>query len=222
MWVQVRFLDSADTLIEEVGGYDYDTATLDHNGTTVFEMLLGMDEAVAAVANLPAGESFHLVLNNVIEKDNRIPPVGFTNAEFEAIKAAPVGEMYADGQHWLDTLLQIPSGATQAVVTLWFQSSSREYMEFLRDTNVTDGRGQVAYDAWVARGKSAPAAMDSVMIDLDDTTAEGDVNGDGVVDVIDLLLVLADYGPCAGCDSDINGDGVVDVTEVLIILAGWS
>jgi len=222
MWVNVRFKDSADILIEEVGGYDYDTATLDHDGTTVFEMLLGMDEAVAAVANLSAGESFHLVLNNVIEKDNRIPPMGFTNAEFEAIKAAPVGEVYADGQYWHDTLLQIPSGATKAVVTLWFQSSSREYMEFLRDTNVTDGRGQVAYDAWVARGKSAPVAMDSVMIVLDETTAEGDVNGDGIVDIMDLLLVLADYGPCAGCDTDINGDGVVDVTEVLIILAGWS
>ena len=59
---------------------------------------------------------FHLVLNNVIMKDNRIPPAGFTNAEFEAIKAAPVGETFQDGQHWHDTLYHIPVGASEAVV----------------------------------------------------------------------------------------------------------
>ena len=222
MWVQVRFLDDGGSLIEEVGGYNYDTATLDTAGTAVFEMRLGMDEAIAAEANLDAGHSFHLVLNNVILKDNRIPPKGFTNAEFEAIKAAPVGETYADGQHWHDSLYGIPGAASQAVVTLFFQSSSREYMEFLRDTNVTDGRGQTAYDAWVARGRSAPVAMDSMVIELDETTLQGDINGDGVVDVVDLLALLADFGSCPGCPADLNGDGVVDVVDLLMVLANWS
>jgi len=222
MWVQVKFLDGDGSLIEEVGGYDYDSATLDTTGTAVFEMALGMDEAVAAAANLDAGHSFHLVLNNVILKDNRIPPKGFTNAEFEAIRAAPVGETYADGQHWHDSLYAIPADATQAVVSLFFQSSSREYMEFLLDTNVTDGRGLTAYNAWVARGRSAPVAMDSLVITLDDSTLQGDVNGDGVVDVIDLLALLADFGPCPGCPADFNDDGAVDVVDLLMLLGNWS
>ncbi|MCH2135271.1 MAG: dockerin type I repeat-containing protein [Phycisphaerales bacterium] len=222
MWVQVKFLDAKGALLEEVGGYDYDTATLDSAGTTVFEMKLGMDEAVAAAANLEPGESFHLVLNNVIVKDNRIPPVGFTNAQFEAIMASPVAETYVDGQHWHDSLYQVPTGADQAVVTLLFQSSSREYMEFLRDANVTDNRGQIAYDAWVARGKSAPVAMDSIIIDLDPFELNGDINGDGVVDVIDLLALLAAFGPCEGCPADLDGDGQADVNDLLIILANWS
>ena len=222
MWVQVRYLDGDGNVMQEIGGYDYDEATLDTNGTTIFEMQLGMDEAVAAAANLEPGKSFHLVLNNVLLKDNRIPPKGFTNAEFEAIHAAPVGEHYVDGQHWHDSLYGIPSGAAQAVVSLFFQSSSREYMEFLRDANVTDGRGKLVYDAWVARGRSAPVAMDSVAIDLDETALQGDVNGDGVVDVIDILELLAGFGPCSGCDADINDDGVVDVVDLLIVLANWS
>ena len=222
MWVQVRYLDGDGTVMQEIGGYDYDEATLDTAGTTIFQMELGMDEAVAAAANLEPGKSFHLVLNNVVLKDNRIPPKGFTNAEFEAIHAAPVGESYADGQHWHDSLYGIPAGAQQAVVSLFFQSSSREYMEFLRDANVTDGRGLLVYDAWVARGRSAPVAMDSVVIGLDAVELDGDINGDGVVDVIDILELLASFGPCSGCTADINDDGVVDVVDLLIVLANWS
>jgi hypothetical protein len=50
----------------------------------------------------------------------------------------------------------------------------------------------------------------------------GDVNGDGVVDVLDLLEVLAAWGPCPGCPADINGDGVVNVLDLLEVLANWT
>ena len=45
------------------------------------------------------------MLNNVVVKDNRIPPRGFTNAAFEAFDGAPVGATYADGQYWDDVTL---------------------------------------------------------------------------------------------------------------------
>ncbi len=48
-----------------------------------------------------------------------------------------------------------------------------------------------------------------------------DVNGDGIVDVLDLLDVLTDWGPCPGCDTDVNGDDVVDVLDLLEILTDW-
>lgn len=48
-----------------------------------------------------------------------------------------------------------------------------------------------------------------------------DCNGDGVVDVIDLLDVLGSWGPCPGCAADINGDDVVDVSDALAVLAEW-
>ena len=44
-------------------------------------------------------------------------------------------------------------------VTLYFQTASKEYVEFLRDTNYTNDAGQVMYDLWAANGKSAPVAM---------------------------------------------------------------
>lgn len=49
----------------------------------------------------------------------------------------------------------------------------------------------------------------------------GDINFDGIVGVTDLLILLADWGVCGGCDSDLNEDGFVNVTDLLLLLANW-
>lgn len=46
---------------------------------------------------------------------------------------------------------------------------------------------------------------------------EGDVNGDGCVDDIDLLAVLFAFGNSGG-DEDLNGDGMVDDADLLMVL----
>ena len=176
-----------------------DTAELTTGDTKVYEAVHTISDDIAEATNLPYNAHFHLALNNVIEFDNRIPPVGFENDAFEAIQAAPVGYTYEDGQHWDDTFYAIPKGATKAVVTLYYQTTSKEYIEFLRDANVTDTNGQEAYDLWVSNGKSAPVDMDVKVINLS-MPLVGDVNGDGSVNVDDLLLLLAAWGPClVGC-----------------------
>jgi len=48
-----------------------------------------------------------------------------------------------------------------------------------------------------------------------------DGNPDGVVNVVDLLALLASWGLCEDCPVDINGDGVVNVTDLLELLAAW-
>ncbi len=55
--------------------------------------------------------------------------------------------------------------------------------------------------------------------------ATGDLNGDGVVDISDLLILLSAWGQCPNdepCYSDLNGDGVVDTADLMILLANWS
>ena len=47
-----------------------------------------------------------------------------------------------------------------------------------------------------------------------------DLNGDWVVDVLDLLAVLAAWGNPGGPE-DLNGDGMVDVLDLLAVLAKW-
>jgi hypothetical protein len=49
-----------------------------------------------------------------------------------------------------------------------------------------------------------------------------DINGDGVVNVSDLLILLGSWGDCSGvCPSDLNCDGVVNVSDLLILLGAW-
>ncbi len=54
----------------------------------------------------------------------------------------------------------------------------------------------------------------------------GDLNGDCIVGVPDLLALLAAWGPCADpcppfCTGDLNGDCVVGVPDLLLLLANW-
>jgi len=48
-----------------------------------------------------------------------------------------------------------------------------------------------------------------------------DVNGDGVVDVLDLLAVLGAWGETGELPEDVTGDGVVDVLDLLEVLGAW-
>jgi hypothetical protein len=47
-----------------------------------------------------------------------------------------------------------------------------------------------------------------------------DLNGDGVVNVIDLLALLGAWGQ-AGVPEDLDGSGTVDVGDLLMLLAAW-
>lgn len=48
-----------------------------------------------------------------------------------------------------------------------------------------------------------------------------DINGDGIVNTEDLLLLLAAWGPCPECPEDINDDGIVNTEDLLLLLAAW-
>ena len=49
----------------------------------------------------------------------------------------------------------------------------------------------------------------------------GDLDGDGTVGIIDLLLLLAGWGSCAGCSADLDADGAVGILDLLTLLANW-
>jgi len=163
MWLNVRFFQG-ETLLAERGHYDHAGAELTTADTKVYELVHGLDALMAARTGLPLGPSFHVALVNTTLQDNRIPPRGFDNAAFAAGQAEPVGASYADGEFWDDTTFAIPAGATHAVVRVFHQTTSREYIEFLRDANTTDGKGDIAYDEWVAAGMSKPVLMDKATI----------------------------------------------------------
>lgn len=87
-------------------------------------------------------ETFHFALATDRYKDNRIPPKGFRISEAEARLSVPVwhGEpapaLYSTDENtggYDDASLTIPAGADYVEVILYYQGTSREYIEFLRD-----------------------------------------------------------------------------------------
>jgi len=206
MWVNVKFLNAANQVIAERGHYDNSTADLNEADTKVYQRLHGIDQTISALTGVPAGQSFHLVLNNTVLFDNRIPPMGYTNAAANAVQSGPVGYTYADGQYWDDTTYTIPAGARKASVTLYYQTSSKHYMEFLRDNanSGMDNPGQTAYDAWEMFGKSAPVAMDQETINL---LCACDWNSSGTLNSQDFFDFIAAF---FSGNADYNNSGATD------------
>ena len=216
VWLNVVFRDNGDNIIHEHGHYDPITADLDTASTKVYETVLGMDPTVAAASGLSPGKSFHFVLNNVILKDNRIPPRGFTNANFATIQASPVDYTYADGDYWDDTFFTVPPNAAKAEATLYYQTSSKEYIEFLRDANVTDNRGDVLYQQWELTGKSAPVEMVDGLLDVlplqyGDFDADGDVDMDDF-DAFQACISGAELEATREC-TPMDADGDTDIDQ---------
>jgi hypothetical protein len=167
IWLNVRVYDATAALIYESGAYDLSSGTLSHDASVkVYHIEPGLSADLAPALGYTPGPSFHFVLNNQIYSDNRIPPRGFTNAAFAEIQSPPVNYSYADGQYWDDTYYTIPASAARVDVTLYYQTTSKEYVEFLRDENRTNDWGQRLHDLWNTNGKSAPVAMSTKSVQL--------------------------------------------------------
>jgi hypothetical protein len=68
----------------------------------------------------------------------------------------------------------------------------------------------------------ASAARLEMTVHIDDRGgSEGDINGDGNVNVDDLLSVINAWGPCSCCAADVNNSGGVDVDDLLIVINTW-
>ncbi len=229
MWLTVEFFDCEEPNVPfaVAGAYDPQTGVLDDATTKVYRAKAGPDETLAATVELPPAPSMHSVLGNKMYFDNRIPPRGFTNASFAAIQAQPVGYTYADGQYWDDTWYDIPVGAAGARITLYYQQTTREYIEFLRENspNADDpsNRGELAYALWSAFGGALPVTMavigDEALFPLGED-CNPLLGPGGIATFIDVLLGR-EADPDLIRHADVNGrDGVngEDIQEFVDLL----
>jgi hypothetical protein len=229
MWINVRFLDANQELLLESGAYDPQTGDLTHDDALkIYETKPGLDTDTAELLRVEPGPSFHFVLNNKIYMDNRIPPRGFVNADYAIFGGAPVEYSYPDGQYWDDTYYDLPAGARTARVTLYYQSTSRAFVEFLRDENHTNDLGQQMYDLWNENAKAPPEAMGEVVVALEpggcirdpQWVCDGDVDGNGAVNPVDVGLIQAAFGstdPQDLCNYDVDCNGAINPVDVGIV-----
>ena len=157
--------------VYESGAYDAATGVLTHDADVkIYEIEPGLSPALAAALGLPAGPSFHFVLNDTVYFDNRIPPRGFTNAAFEADPVAAgrlrLRRRAVLGRHRVLPARRRPSRCT---VTLYYQTTTKEYVEFLRDENDTNTPGRISTTPGWRRAEAAPVVMAQASATVDVT-----------------------------------------------------
>ena len=71
-------------------------------------------------------------------------------------------------------------------------------------------------------GDSVPAGPHEIQIIVEERLTTGDVNRDGVVSILDLILVAQQLGKrvSAGSAVDVNGDGVVSILDLILVSQG--
>jgi len=156
MFVNIRAY-AGGNLIYEVNPYDVPGGTL--RGLTYNYLGQGLPDPLPLGANEAyvdelvyemkptstlTGEdkSFHFALATGRYKDNRIPPRGFRITDAASRISVPVWHGVEDPNYFTgaeytggydDVSLTIASGADFVEVNLYYQTTSREYIEFLRD-----------------------------------------------------------------------------------------
>ena len=84
----------------------------------------------------------------------------------------------------------------------------------LTDTVVCGNTPDQIYGGWTDNGGNTVA--DECPLDCPD------INGDGYVNVTDLLAVIDAWGiDCDGCSEDVNNDANLDVSDLLMVIGNW-
>ena len=174
-------LDAANTKIYEAHyaiTRDWAQTLMAVSATTYGPIVLNYDRitgaagpTIADLANGLAGDhqdTFHFALNNLVSKDNRIPPYGMSYDIAQKRNALPTPvNQYGAGtpgstyNYWDDVTLNPPAGADHAHIELLYQGTSWEYIQFLDKANNKQNaflgqEGVNMLDAWL----NAPTAMD--------------------------------------------------------------
>lgn len=206
MWLNVRFYNATDTLIGEVNPYTPLVVTTNAGNVayvTGGDLSKTRDDLVyeTSMSSSLTGEdhTFHFVLATSRYKDNRIPPKGFDAANAAGRNVQPrwdsadatsyfTAAEYAGGYD--EVTFTKPAGTARWVAGLYYQTTSKDYVEFLRNeilaTNTTtlssptpSGEpqayivqtdaffttlkdwGKAIYDLWLANDGAAPVLMTS-------------------------------------------------------------
>lgn len=246
-------------ILEEINPYDYEVGTLrglEHltlpDNPPLLEGQRYLDELIyeAHPTSSITGEdqTFHFALATGLYKDNRIPPVGYDVTEAAKRQALPSVEGAFDADYFSaaeyengydEVTINVAPGADSVTLRLYYQTTSREYVGFLRDEingqqnktlpdeayivqtdpffNQLKAWGDTIWELWENNKYVQGAAP--VLMTLTSAPA-GDVNGDGSYNAIDIQNVIngalgRDILPANG---DLNFDWATNAVDVQLVI----
>lgn len=159
MWLNVQIHDQGGNLVAESAAYDAQGALLGSDAQArVYEVQQGIwNHNGSGQCDFVDGQGkkmFHFALGDCIAKDNRIPPLGFKPATIDdpqGYEVRPVAAIYPETTPGSGILVNfdraayrfnLPAGAVgpfSVNARLYYQTASREYVEFLRDQAQVNG-----------------------------------------------------------------------------------
>lgn len=81
------------------------------------------------------------------------------------------------------------------------------------------GPAQATIDA--VRTRDGAGTSHILLADFSGGQVQGDLDGDGDVDAVDLANLLSSWGACKGCAADFDGNGQVDGGDIAVLLSAW-
>ena len=175
---------------------------------------------------LPTGEL--LLFLNTDPNDPGMPLAGSDEPSYHYI----VNETFTLPQEDFMLLLRSPTAwEDNAGSYLFGEERSRPVTDFALDTawfrTKSTVLGHLA-DAWVPSGYHSGLGYDS------DTSQDmslgtpgyphemlvGDANGDGIINILDLVLVASQIGQSGDTTADINSDGIINIQDLVMIANG--
>ncbi|WP_437486999.1 MYXO-CTERM sorting domain-containing protein [Sorangium sp. So ce1014] len=185
-WIAVVLVDEDGRERPLLGGYDADTGEIQHEPPThEYRAVHGLWNSGAGVGE----KEEHLARHDMIISDTRIPPKGFVPSQ----KTQPTPEIdFSDGNGGFRNYdearftLTVPAGTfgTQTLsARVYYQSMTREYIEFLRAENVTDDTGDRLLEIYEETGEAPPILVANADAPIDlgapPATTTGGGNGSG-------------------------------------------
>ena len=240
MFINIKVY-SAENLVFEVNPYDDEVATLKglpvevspsspplgpnerHLDSLVYEM-----KPTSALTG--ETKTFHFGLGTSRYKDNRIPPKGFRIAEAPGRMSEPVWQgvtrpdYFTEAEYlggYDEVSLTVAEGADRVWVSLYYQTTSREYIEFLRDEiNGTGG---------TLSSPTSSGETEAYIIQSDPFFAKLKAWGDTLWDLWEhnkavpgaapLLMTRAVEPPLPSfLRADANVDGALDLSDAIATL----
>jgi len=236
-------------LLYEANPYDYQAGTLKGLPHSVNSPPLAarqhyVDELVYEVhpkSSLTAeNKTFHFVLATGRYKDNRIPPKGFninsapgrlSEPVWQGVSAADyfTADEYAGGYD--DINLNVGQNADYIEINLYYQGTSREYIEFLRDeingtastlASPTPSGQANAYIVQTDPFFSKLKGWGTTIWDLWYHNHGLDGSGASVAGIVPFKMTQAAWGTSsAPLITDLSGDCVVDFIDFSIFASYW-
>jgi hypothetical protein len=228
MFLNIQFYNATGSLLGEINPYEPLLTELDTFGNEAYisggNLTKTHNDMVweCEITSTLSGEdkTFHFVLGTDRYKDNRIPPKGFNTSAMDERLIQPrwegedspdyfTADEYAGGYDRL--IIDKPQDTAYWNATLYYQTTSKEYIEFLRDEINGDadtlqgngaggdppylvqtdpffsnlkGWGDAIWDLWLHNNGSAPVVIDTYYrVPSDDI----DFDSDGLSDIWELL-----------------------------------